>query len=253
VQRVERWVLARLRHQTFFSLSELNQAMQPLLQRLNERDFKKLPGCRRDWFEQLDQPALRALPAQRYEFAAWKTARVNIDYHVEFKRHYYSVPYTLVRQTVDLRVTAQTLEVFHRGQRVACHRRNELPGRHTTINTHRPKAHRDYADWTPERLVNWAAESGPHTAQLIRHILSTRAHPQQGYRSCLGIMRLGKKYGTERLEAACQRALLLQACSYKSLESILKRQLDRQPLPDAATESAVTPEHDNIRGPHYYH
>ena len=251
VQVVERWLLARLRHHTFFSLAEVNTALTPLRLALNARPFKKLPGSRQQLFETLDRPALRPLPGSLYEYAEWKHARVNIDYHVEVEGHYYSVPYMLVRQQLDVRLSAQVVELFHKGKRVASHRRSALKGRHTTVAAHMPTAHQRYAEWTPQRLIHWAAHSGPATAQVVETILASRPHPQQGFRSCLGIMRLGKSYGDERLEAACQRALALGACSYKSLESILKHGLDRRPLPpkpDATAGSA----HMNIRGPQYY-
>lgn len=250
---VERWILARLRHQTFFSLDELNRAIRELLTELNERPFQKLPGSRRSQYEEVDRPALRSLPLQRYEYAAWKKARVHIDYHVEVDGHYYSVPYTLVKQEVEVRLTARIVEVFHRRQRVASHLRCFNRGRHTTIREHMPKAHQHYAEWTPERLVRWASRSGEATAGLVQTILETRSHPQQGFRSCLGIMRLGKTYGTQRLEAACRRALALGACSYKSVESILRSKLDGKPLPDQTSRQLALPiRHDNVRGPDYY-
>jgi len=251
VQVVERWMLARLRHHTFFSLAEVNATLQPLVPALNARPFKKLPGSRQRLFETIDQPALRPLPAQPYEYAEWKHARVNIDYHVEVEGHYYSVPYALVKQQLDVRLSAQVVELFHKGKRVASHRRSPLKGRHSTVTEHMPTAHQRYAEWTPQRLIHWAAHSGPATAQVVETILASRPHPQQGFRSCLGIMRLGKSYGDERLEAACQRALTLGACSYKSLESILKNGLDRRPLPQKP-EATAGSSHANIRGPHYY-
>lgn len=252
---VERWILARLRHLTLFSLDELNRTLRSLLTDLNGRPFKKLPGSRQQWFDSLERPALKPLPAERYVIAHWKKARVNIDYHIEVERHYYSVPYQLVRQEVDVRLSAVTVEVFQRGQRVACHRRNPLPGRHTTVVAHMPKPHREYAEWTPQRLIRWAEQTGPSTATLVERILASRPHPQQGYRSCLGILRLGKTYGAERLEAACRRAVAMGALSYKSVESILKRGLDRQSLPsaDTATEAPTPLTHANLRGPDYYH
>ena len=251
VQVVERWILARLRHHTFFSLVEVNAAIHPLVAALNARPFKKLPGSRQQLFAALDHPALRPLPAQPYEYAEWKHARVNIDYHVEVEGHYYSVPYTLVKQQLDVRLSAHVVELFHKGKRVASHRRSPLKGRHSTVTAHMPTAHQRYAEWTPQRLIHWAAHSGLATAQVVETILASRPHPQQGFRSCLGIMRLGKSYGDERLEAACQRALTLGACSYKSLESILKNGLDRRPLPPQPDATAGPP-HANIRGPHYY-
>ena len=251
VQVVERWILARLRHHTFFALAEVNTAIPPLLLALNARPFKKLPGSRHSLFETLDRPALQPLPAQPYAYAEWKRARVNIDYHVEVEGHYYSVPYALVKQQLEVRISARVVELFHKGTRVASHVRSRLKGRHSTVAAHMPTAHRHYVAWTPQRLIRWAADSGAATAQVVETILASRPHPQQGFRSCLGIMRLGKSYGAERLEAACRRALTLGACSYKSIESILKNGLDRTPLP--ASPPAPAPlHHGNIRGPEYY-
>ena len=249
---VERWILAALRNRTFFSLAELNREIAKLLERLNTRPFTKLPGSRRELFEQLERPALRPLPAQPYEFAEWKKVRVNIDYHVEIDGHYYSVPYQLVKKTLEARFSERTVECFHNGQRVSSHVRSRLKGHHTTVAEHMPTAHRSYAERTPQRLVRWAAKTGPATASVVQTILERRAHPQQGFRSCLGIMRLGKRFGEERLEAACRRALSLGACSYKSIESILRHGLDRNALPKPQ-ELELTIEHDNIRGSGYYH
>lgn len=252
VQVVERWILARLRHHIFFSLLELNTAITDLLVALNRRPFKKLPGSRQSVFESLDRPALRPLPAQPYEYAEWKLVRVNIDYHVEVAGHYYSVPYSLVKQQLEVRLSAQVVEIFHKGNRVASHQRSQHKGHHSTVAAHMPKAHRHYAEWTPQRLVLWAAKAGEATAQVVETILASRPHPQQGFRACLGIMRLGKRYGDDRLEAACRRALRIGACSYKSIESILKHDLDRQPLPGQPTAATVIT-HGNIRGAQYYH
>ena len=252
VQVVERWILARLRHQTFFSLDELNSAIAALLPSLNERRFKKLPGSRRTLFEQLDRPALAPLPAQPYVFGAWRKARVNIDYHVELEGHYYSVPYQLVKMQIEARLTAHTVEILHRGKRVASHRRAYKPHGYTTVNAHMPRPHREYAEWTPRRLIEWANRTGPATGELIGQILARRRHPQQGFRSCLGILRLGKRYGEARLEAACVRALRIGAASYKSIESILKHKLDLKALPEPA-RSTLPITHANVRGPKYYH
>jgi transposase len=250
VQVVERWILARLRNETFFSVPQANEAVAALLHDLNTRPFKKLPGSRQSLFASLDRPALRPLPAQPYAYAEWKRARVNIDYHVEVEGHYYSVPYTLVKQQLDVRLTPHVVELLCKGKRVASHRRSHLKGRHSTVTAHMPKAHQHYAEWTPQRLIQWAASSGVATSRVVETILESRPHPQQGFRSCLGIMRLGKRYGTQRLEAACLRALTIGACSYKSIESILKQGLDHTPLPTQGT--ANTPvDHDNIRGPQY--
>jgi transposase len=249
---VERWILARLRNRQFFSLNELNAAIAELLEALNSRPFKKLPGCRKSLFDSLDRPAMQPLPATPYEYAEWKKVRVNIDYHVAIDKHYYSVPYQLVKQQLDARVTATTVELLHKGKRVASHRRAYQPGRHTTVNVHMPKAHREYAEWTPERLVRWASETGPATAKLVEAILTSRPHPQHGFRACLGIMRLGKSYTTPRLEAASRRALAIGSCSYKSVESILKNGLDRKPLPPTTIDTPAI-EHHNLRGSDYYH
>lgn len=252
VQVVERWILARLRNQSFFSLDALNRAIAELLVWLNERAFKKLPGSRRSLFEQLERPALNPLPGTAYVFATWKKVRVSIDYHVELERHYYSVPYQLVKHQLDARLSAHAVELFYRGKRVASHRRSNQHARHTTVTEHMPRPHREYAEWSPKRLVRWAEQSGPATAALITQILSSRRHPQQGFRSCLGILRLGKTYSRARLEAACRRALIIGAASYKSVESILKHNLDQQPLPEAAS-SSLPIDHDNLRGPDYFH
>jgi transposase len=249
---VERWILAALRHRQHFSLGQLNATLRELLEKLNRRPFRKLPGCRRDHFEQLDKPVLQPLPAEPYVYAEWKKARVNIDYHIAVGGHYYSVPYTLIKKEVEVRITHNTVECFYRGNRIASHRRSDQKGRHTTISVHMPESHRQAGEWSPERLTAWAAKTGPATEKLIRTALGARKHPQQAYRSCLGILRLGKSYGEARLEAACQRALMLGSCRYKSIESILKHRLDQQPL-EEQQELALPDTHDNIRGPAYYH
>ncbi|MNF52631.1 IS21 family transposase [Pseudomonas borbori] len=252
VQVVERWILAALRNRQFFSLDELNRAIAVLLERLNARPFKKLPGSRQSAFDTLDRPALRPLPEQPYVYAEWKKARAHIDYHVEVDGHYYSVPYQLVKKQLEVRLTARTVECFHANQRVASHLRSMHKGRHSTLTEHMPKSHREHAEWTPQRLIHWAEKTGPNTAGVIQDILERRVHPQHGYRACLGILRLGKNYGEERLEAACQRALSLGACSYKSLESILRQGLERLPLAQANLP-LLPDEHANLRGPGYYH
>lgn len=249
----ERWILAALRNHTFFSVAELNEAIALRLPDLNNRRFKKLDTSRRYLFHTLDKPALKALPPRRYEYAEWKKARVNIDYHVEIDRHYYSVAYQLVREQVDVRITATTVEVLFKNKRVASHKRNFSQGGFTTLREHMPKSHQRYLDWTPSRIINWAGKNGPHTKKLVIRVLESRPHPEQGFRSCLGIMRLGKRYSPERLEAACERALMIKAFSFKSVESILKRGLDQQPLMFDHAENPNPLIHDNIRGTHYYH
>jgi transposase len=251
VQIAERWVLARLRNRIFFSLAELNAAIRELVDHLNRKPFKKLPGSRLSLFEEIERAALRPLPLTTYEFALWPTARVNIDYHLEVDRHYYSVPYRYVGELCDVRLTASTLEVFLRGRRIASHLRSYKRGGFTTEPSHMPESHRRHLEWTPSRIVSWAKQTGPATGEFAEGILESRSHPEQGYRACLGIMRLGRRYGGDRLEAACKRALTVRAFSYRSVESILKNGLDRHPLPD---QPRLRPHrlHENVRGPHYY-
>ncbi|OPZ41619.1 MAG: Integrase core domain protein [Actinobacteria bacterium ADurb.BinA094] len=251
VQVAERWLLASLRKTVFFTLAEANAAIAERLEWLNRRPFKKLPGSRASLFCELERPALRPLPERPYEYAVWKLATVNIDYHVEVERHYYSVPYQLARSRVEVRITAATIEVYARGRRVASHLRSLRPGRHTTDAAHMPSAHRRYAEWSPARLVRWAEQVGPASGALVTAILESRPHPEQGFRSALGIMRLSRQYGPERLEAAAGRALAVRALSYRSLESILKSGLDRRPLPESTPERRP-PRHENIRGSAYY-
>jgi transposase len=251
VQVVERWILARLRNHTFFSLADLNQAIRELLAELNTRPMAHLGRSRRELFEALDQPALKPLPELAYEFAIWKKARVNIDYHVEFDKHYYSVSHTLIHEEVYVRATQSVIEIFFNNRRVASHRRTNVPGRHTTLSEHMPPAHQKYLEWSPERLVRWSETIGPHTAQLVQALLDSRQHPQQAYRSCLGLLRLGDRYGQERLEAACCRALPAGIHSYKGVKNILDAKLDlvepKEPV------AVVSHAHENIRGQTYYH
>jgi transposase len=252
VQVVHRWILARLRNRQFFSLRQLNETIAELLVELNTRAFQKLPGCRKQLFESLDKPALKPLPLQPYPYAEWKIAGVNIDYHIEVDHHYYSVPHPLIGKKIDVRITATTIECFYKSKPVASHIRSYLKGRHTTVKEHMPKSHQQWAKWNPQRFTNWAAKIGPHTVKLIELILNSRKHPQQGFRSCLGILRLAKSYDAQRLEAACQRALTIGGTSYKSVASILKYNLDQKPLP-GQTSAEVAIDHKNIRGAHYYH
>lgn len=251
VQDVERRMLAPLRHRSFFSLQELNDALSVLLLQYNAQPFQKLPGSRLSLFEQLDRPSLRPLPQQAYEYAQWQKARVNIDYHVALEGHFYSVPYQLVNETLELRLTVTTVECFHKSRRVASHLRSPQRGQHTTVHEHMPKSHQQFAEWTPERLVRWAEKTGPDTVRVVESILRARPHPQQGFRACMGLMRLGKEYGPERLEAACNRALAVNTLTFKSIDSMLKRGLDKLPPPQKAPEHPPL-EHDNIRGPEYY-
>ena len=250
---VERWILARLRNHRFYSLGELNKAIKRLVADLNDRPFKKLPGTRREWFERLDRPVLRPLPPRRYEVATFKQCRVNVDYHVEIDGHYYSVPHALVRKAVEARVTRHTIEILYGGKRVALHARNTRKGSHSTVKDHMPVAHRAHLEWTPGRLLNWAASIGPSVAVIVQYQLTHKSHPEMGYRACLGLLSLAKKYGNDRLEAACARAVAIGSLTRKSVVSILENHLDRQAtLPVSQTEWH-SPMHDNVRGPDYYH
>ena len=252
VQVARRWVLAPLRNRQFFSLGEQNKAIRERLEVVNNRQFRGLPTSRRELFEEIEKGALKPLPAYRYELATWKRAKLNIDYHIEYEHHYYSVPYRLVRQEVELRSTSQVVEIFHRGARVASHKREYGRERFITDPQHMPASHRAHLEWTPSRLLRWAASAGPAAAELAETILRARAHPEQGYRACLGLMHLEKKYGQERLNAACKRALTIGGLSYRSVESILKCGLDRVP-PEGRQPAAPPPgDHANLRGPDYY-
>jgi transposase len=249
---VERWILARLRNRRFFSLGELNQAIGELVTDLNAKPMRRLGVSRRDLFLELDCPALKTLPAEPYEYAEWRVRRVARDYHVDIDAHYYSVPHRLIGEQLDARITAHTVELFRKGERVAVHLRGAGRGRHTTIAEHMPSSHRRYAEWTLERIRRDAAAIGPSTAQLTELILESRPHPEQGYRACIGILRLGRQYGAARLEAACDRGLDIGARSYGSIQSILKHGLDKRPA-RAARQGELLPDHPNIRGSRYYH
>ena len=246
---VQRWILARLRHRRFFSLGELNIAIRELLVQLNERPMRGWGTTRRALYEALDRPALLELPPAPYEYAEWKRCRVNLDYHVEIDKHYYSVPFQLLRQEVEARVTARTVELFHRGKLVASHLRSLRRHRPSTVPDHMPSSHRRYRDWTHERIQRQAAAIGDDTGALVDVILRSRPHPEQGFRSCIGILRLEKSYGAERLDAACARALALGTRSYTSVATILKNHQDRK----AAEADPPSLLHENIRGPGYYH
>ena len=253
VLHAERRILAALRDKTFFSVIELNRAIRPLLKRLNEEPFQKLEGSRLSLFNELEKPALQPLPEKPYELSEWRKAQVNIDYHVQIDWHFYSVPYGLIHRPVEARLTTRTVEILHQGRRVAMHPRSYERGKASTLDEHRPKSHQRHLEWSPSRLMRWAQnEVGPQCAAAVRTIMDAKPHPEQGYRSCLGLMRLAKGYGNERLEAACRRALRVQACSYRSINSMLKAGLDREALPEEETAPPAPP-HPNIRGRDYYH
>jgi len=251
---VERWILACLRNRAFFSLAELNAAIGELLVRLNRRPFKKLAGCRETLFRSVDYPAMRALPVARHIFSEWKKVRIGLDYHVEIDGRYYSAPHTLIGKQLDVNFNEYVIEMLYRGQRVASHA--SLKGndrRYSTQSEHMPKGHREMAEWTPERMVRWAASVGMHTSKLIDALIERKQHPQQAFRAAAGIIRLGKQYGNNRVEAACRRAYSTNAISYSSVDSILKHRLDELPLPQDTQPSSLPLFHDNVRGPEYYH
>jgi transposase len=252
---VQRWILARLRNRQFFSLEALNAAIGELLVELNQRPFKKLDGCRRSAFDAIERPAMKPLAPTRYEFAHWKTASVGIDYHVEFDARYYSVPHSLVKQKLELRVTATTVECFFKGKRVASHMRAAKRGRHTTVSAHMPESHRRHMEWTPGRLLNWALAIGPATRDVVKWQFENRPHPEQGYRACLGLLNLVKRYGEARLEAACKRALAIGSPQRKSIKSILEAKLDQHPDLFPASDNPLStrvPQHSHVRGADYF-
>ena len=252
VLSVERWVLAPLRHRQFFSLAELNAAIAEQTRQLNVRPFRGEPASRAELFAELEAPALKPLPHSRYELAAWKRVTANIDYHVEFDRRFYSVPYRLVRQRLQLRATASTIEVFQGGNRVASHAREYGRRRYVTDPDHMPASHRAHLQWTPSKLVSWGTTVSADTASVVKRILEAKPHPEQGYRACLGLRSLARRYGHERLGLACTRALACSAVSYTSVKSILAEGLDRLPLPGEPSPTPPPPDHENLRGAGYW-
>jgi transposase len=253
VLNAQRWILAALRNHTFFSLEEANAAIAEKLEAYNRRSMQLLKASRAELFAELDQPALKPLPARRYDFAEWSRARVHIDYHIRVDKHHYSVPYKFVGEVVEASRTRNTVEVFFKGNRIAVHRRLYNSRNPSTQAEHMPPAHRNFAEWTPARFIRWAGGIGPFTQRLIELNLESRRHPEQAYRGCLGILRLGRNYGKERLEAACQRALFVNTIFYRSIHSILEKGLDQKPLPGMDMRAELLmPAHDNIRGPEDY-
>ena len=250
---VQRWILARLRHHTFSSFAELNQVIKELLINLNQRPFKKLPGCRESQFLNLDKPALQALPEKAYEFVEFKLARVNLDYHIEVEKHYYSVPHQLIKEEVHVRLSNQVVEIYHKHKQVAVHPRSQLAYKYSTIAEHMPKAHQYYHGWTPGKFLNQAIKIGPKTRDVVKQILDSKKHPEQGFRACQGLLRLTKPYSETRLEKACERALSIGSPSRRSVVSILEKGLDQVPnLSDEQSTDRQLPSHENIRGAEYY-
>src|SRR5437763_7323471 len=252
VQIVQRFVLARLRNRRFFSLVELNTAIREGVSDLNAKVMRKIGKSRAELLETIDRPALNALPTEPYRYAEWNKCVVAPDYHIEVGKHYYSVPSRLIRATVEARITDTTVEILYRGSRIASHARSELPYRHTTVTEHMPSAHRRYAEWTPARIMSVAGKIGPSTIALFEAIMKAKPHPEQGFRACLGILRLEKSYGAQRLEAACHRGNNIGATSYRSVVSILKHGLDKAYAQENAPEGEPI-RHANIRGRGYYH
>jgi len=253
VQITEREVLAPLRDQTFFSLGELNRRVGERVEAVNRRPMQKLGVSRRELYEELERPALKPLPGERYEYAEFHRARVNIDYHVEVRYHRYSVPYQLRGQQVEVRLSARIVEILHKGRRVATHLRDDRRGGYTTEPSHMPKAHREHLEWSPSRLIRWAGTVGPSCAGVAETIIEEKPHPEQGYRACLGLMRLAKRYGPVRMEAACRRAVALGVCSYRSIKSILTTGKDSEPLPgEEESRDLFSHSHENVRGERYY-
>ena len=241
-----------MRHRTFYSLGEVNAAIGELLKHLNEeRPIRRLGVTRRQLLEEIDRPALKSLPVEDYVFCEWRAARVGIDYHVDARSHYYSVPYRYARAAVEVRLTARTVEIFLKGERIAAHMRMSGNHKHTTVAGHMPSSHRRYAGWTIDRIRQDTLAIGPATAALCELILEQRSHPEQGFRACLGIIRLARPYGAVRLEAAAERAIDIGARTYGSVKSILDNNLDRRPAQQRTADGAAIL-HSNIRGPRYY-
>ena len=260
----ERWILARLRNRIFTSLTEMNEAIFECLEIINNRRMRHVNKSRLELYNEIDRPALKSLPSARYEYAEWKKARANIDYHITFDHHHYSVPYQLVHELLDVRATATVIEIFNRGKRIASHRRSCRRGGYTTSIEHMPKSHREHAEWTPSRVINWAKTIGVNCGHLVEKIIEKKMHPEQGFRSALGVIRLEKKYGKDRVESACTKALEVGALSYPFVSKLLKNKMDHaERLGDSPMPEAVDPETaelqlallgaENIRGSKYYH
>jgi transposase len=241
-----------LRHRTFYSLTELNAAIRECLERLNTRPLRRANQSRRELFEAIDRPNVLPLSPKPYEYAEWYKAKVQLNYHIEVDRHYYSVPYQLLHERLDIRLTATIVEAFHKGGRVAAHVRSHVKGSYATLPEHMPPEHRFYAEWNPARFIQWAGKTGESTARLVETILTTRPYPEQGYKACLGIINLTRDFEPARVEAAARRALKFKACSYRSMKAILSAGLDRQPDNGEQHGLPGLPPHQNIRGQEYY-
>jgi len=250
VLQSQRRILAVLRNRTFFSLAELNEAIAEETKKLNERPMAIINKSRYDLFIEIERPVLKPLPSERFIIASWTKAKVHIDYHVKVEKTYYSVPYTLIGETLDIMHTGNTVEIYHKGKRVASHIKVNKPGAFVTENLHMPEEHRRYLEWTPARIRLWGQKIGPHTRTLMEEIMNHRVHPEHGFRSCLGIIRLSKTYSPERVEKACKRALEIEAYNYKSVKSLLQMGLEGSVID--AENKKIIPLHNNIRGNDYY-
>jgi len=245
----KRWIVARLRNRVFENLADLNQAIEELVIAFNDRLMRKLCTSRKVLFLELDRPHASAMPEHVFEFAQWKKVRVSVNYHIEFEKHFYSVPYTLIHRELELRATLTLVQIYKDGQRIYSHPRSFQRFGYTTHKGHMPPSHQKHLEWTPERILHWAGKHGPAVREMVEKILAARVFPEQAYRSCLGIIRLAPRFGSERLERACRRALDYSSLHYRSVKNILQRGLDRiTELPPVRT---MIP-HENLRGPGYY-
>jgi transposase len=252
VKLVKRWILARLRNRIFDTLAQLNAAIRELLEYYNTRIMKKYGKSRKELFASLDQPSAAPLPESDYEYAQWKKARVNINYHVNFEKHDYSVPYTLIHKEVDIKATGGVIEVYFQGERVCAHARSGRENGYSTVKEHMPPSHQKYLEWTPQRIIAWAGKYGPAVQTLVETIIASTKFPEQAYKRCLGIIRLANRYPHHRLNTACQRALKYQSLSYRTVADMLKNNTDKLPEIEAAPSSRRPLIHANIRGKQYF-
>lgn len=251
-----RWILAALRNKVFYSLADLNEAIGILLEKLNQKKMRHFERSRRELFEEIDAPEIGRLRSQPYEYAEWKGARVNIDHHIVYDKHFYSVPYQLIKKKVEIRATERVVEVFHKSERVASHQRSPVKGRYSTELGHRPPSHQEHLKWTPERIVKWASSKGSSVGEFVEELIRTRKHPEQGYRAAMGLIRLSDKFGAQRLERACRRALDVGSVQYRTVKNILKNNMDQIEVPQKGGSPGqldILKANENVRGKEYYH
>lgn len=253
VQVVERWIVAALRGRVFYSLEELNKAISELLEKINSREMRHLGKSRRQLFDEIDRPALKALPERPYEYGEWKKATVNIDYHVEYDNAYYSVPYAMVQMEVWIRATESVVEVYKDFERIFAHRRSYIRGKYQTEPSHRPVSHQEHAKWTPERIVSWAKTRGDVVGEYVKLLIESKSHPEQGFRAALGVIRLSDKYGGERLRQACLKASHIGSYSYRTLSNMLKNGMEKMEIKKPNGQIELFSDHENVRGEMYYH